>query len=716
MQDKLAMPSLNVVDRHEALGKDPQARREPFLWPKLIGKNSDGIAYGGDYNPEQWAEDIWDEDISLMLKAKVNIVSLGIFAWGKIQPSPLTWDFEWLDRVIDKLAAADISIDLASATAAAPMWLYALHPEILPRGPKGEVINPGSRQSWRPTSPVFKKYALEVCHKLAQRYGGNPAVVAWHLDNEYGWNNRFDYSDDSLRAFRTWCERKYGTVDALNHAWGTDFWSQQVHSFDEVLVPRHVGGNDAFVNPSQQLDFQRFSSDALKQFCIAERDEIKRYCPDKPITTNFMISTDQCAMDYADWSDELNFVSNDHYFVAGEKHLDELTCSDSFVSSVALGEPWMLMENSTSAVNWKPVNSRKKNGELVRDALAHVAMGADGICFFQWRQSRSGAEAFHSSMLPHAGEKSKVFKQVCELGEILEKLSNMGLTHSKVKKARTALIFDADSEWILENKTLPTTKVDHWHDVLAWYRALLDTGERCDVVPMRGAWEDYATVILPSVFLLSEENSVRIRHYVRDGGRVVVNYASAITDDSYHVGSGGYPALLREVLGIRSEEFNILGDVPGEPDSVELSSGAVSKLWQNDVSVTGNEVTVLDRYVGKNARNWELEGTPAITKNVFGKGEAFYMGCDIRHGDLVRFIEENLNGESPAESKLSSGIFCASRQSPKLEYDFYFNRSNEPVALDAQRVKTPLFLFRASKNSDSYLLEKNGVVISCNTK
>ena len=274
-----------------------------FRWPSLLTESGRGIAFGGDYNPDQWPEETLDEDIRLMGEAGVNVVSLAIFSWDKIEPVEGAFTFEWLDHVIDRLGRAGIAVDLASATAAAPLWLYESHPEVLPVDRYGHTVNAGSRQSWQPTSPVFKEYALRLCRRLAEHYKDNPYVTAWHMGNEYGWNNRYDYSDNALAAFRTWCEAKYGTIDALNEAWGTAFWSQHVNSFDEVLLPRHMGG-DAMVNPSQQLDYERFGNDMLLDFYKAERDAIEQICPDKPFTTNFMVSTDQCVMNYAKWADE----------------------------------------------------------------------------------------------------------------------------------------------------------------------------------------------------------------------------------------------------------------------------------------------------------------------------------------------------------------------------------------------------------------------------
>ncbi|RSX49489.1 beta-galactosidase [Bifidobacterium callimiconis] len=698
------------------LGHGPDAVRRPFRWPALLTDNGRGIAYGGDYNPDQWPEDVWDDDVRLMVKAGVNTVALAIFSWDRIQPTEDTWDFDWLDRIIDKLGRAGIAVDLASATAAAPLWLYEKHPEVLPIERNGDVVNAGSRQSWRPTSPVFREYALDLCRRLAEHYKDNPYVTAWHMNNEYGWNNRHDYSDDSLREFRRWCERKYGTIDALNEAWGTAFWSQHVNSFDEVLLPRHMGG-DSMVNPGQMLDYERFGSDCLKEFYKAERDAIEAICPGKPFTTNFMVSTDQCCMDYADWSDDVDFVSNDHYFTAGRDHLDELACSDSLVSGFAQRRPWYLMEHSTSAVQWKPLNSRKRHGQLVRDALAHVALGSDAICFFQWRQSRSGAECFHSAMLPHAGEDSAVYREVCELGGMLRTLSDAGVQGSEVRRSRTAILFDADCEWMTRCETLPSMKLNHWHDVRDWYYAFLDAGVRADVVPLRADWSEYDTIVMPTMINLSEFACDRVRGYVRDGGRVVIGYATGLMDETFHTALGGYPGMLRDVAGVRAEEFNILGPVDGDPDTVGLSSGAIARLWANVVTSVADSAAVLATYEGADAEEWELDGVPALVRNAYGDGEAYYVGCDLDRKALGDFVRGYLAGAGAAEvAAADAAILHTVRETANVCFDFYLPRGKEDVTLESVPGDV-IIAHRCEPNGNGgYTLHRNATLITRTTK
>lgn len=723
----------NDVQIHTGKPAVPTAtpNRQPFAWPKLLTENGRGIAFGGDYNPDQWPEEIWDDDIRLMEKAGVNTVALAIFSWDRIQPTEDRWNFGWLDRIIDKLGKAGIATDLASATATAPLWLYEKHPEVLPCDKFGHPVNAGSRQSWSPTSPVFKEYALTLCRKLAERYGANPYVTAWHMGNEYGWNNRNDYSDNALNAFRLWCERKYGTIGALNQAWGTTFWGQEMNSFDEVLIPRFMGA-DSMVNPSQKLDFERFGNDMLLDFYKAERDAITEICPDKPFTTNFMVSTDQCCMDYADWANEVNFVSNDHYFhEGGEMHLDELACSDALMDSFALGKPWYVMEHSTSAVQWKPLNMRKRKGETVRDSLAHVAMGADAINFFQWRASAFGAESFHSAMVPHAGEDTKLFRQVCELGETLQTLADAGVQGSELERSDTAILFSAESEWATRSQTLPSMKLNHWHDVRDWYRAFLNAGSRADIVPLKYDWSDYKTVVLPTVLILSAVDTRRLADFAAAGGRVVVGYATGLIDENFHTWLGGYPGagngLLRDMLGIRGEEFNILGSgVEGEPEAIRLGAGgevaledaaalngATTRLWQNDVTVTGDRTQVLAMYAGEEADEWELDGMAAVTRNPYGAGEAYFVGCDLDVADLTKLIRTYL--AAPAQSQQSQAntdVLHTVRKSADAAFDFYLPRGKKEVELQGVEGE-PVVLFQTERGEEngSYTVRRNGVLV-----
>ena len=685
-------------------------QRRAYRWPQPLAGQQERIWYGGDYNPDQWPEEVWDDDVRLMKKAGVNLVSVGIFSWAKIETSEGVYDFDWLDRIIDKLGEAGIAVDLASATASPPMWLTQAHPEVLWKDYRGDVCQPGARQHWRPTSPVFREYALKLCRAMAEHYKGNPYVVAWHVSNEYGCHNRFDYSEDAEHAFQQWCEERYGTIDAVNDAWGTAFWAQRMNDFSEIVPPRFIGDGN-FMNPGKLLDFKRFSSDALKAFYIAERDALAEITPNLPLTTNFMVSASGSVLDYDDWGDEVDFVSNDHYFIPGEAHLDELAFSASLVDGIARKDPWFLMEHSTSAVNWREINYRKEPGQLVRDSLAHVAMGADAVCYFQWRQSKAGAEKFHSAMVPHAGEDSAVFRDVCELGADLNKLSDEGILGSKLAKSRVAVVFDYESEWATEHTATPTQHVHHVDEPLAWFRALADQGVTADVVPVRGAWDGYEMVVLPSVYLLSEETTRRVRDYVVGGGRLVVTYYTGISDEKDHVWLGGYPGTIRDVVGVRVEEFMPMGnDFTGVPDRLELSNGAVAHDIADVIGSVDESATVLATF--KDNPWTGMDGVPAIVANTFGEGRSVYVGARLGREGLALSLPEILESLGMAEAGGNDGrVLHVEREGADgSRFVFSLNRTHETVRVPVEgEVVVSSF---ADVDGETASIKPNGVIVT----
>ncbi|MFE7401589.1 beta-galactosidase [Streptomyces sp. NPDC057557] len=637
---------------------------------------SDGrrrLGYGADYNPEQWPREVWEEDVRLMREAGVNIVSLAIFSWARIQPTADTWDFEWLDEVMDLLHAGGIGVDLATATASPPPWLTTAHPEILPVTATGETLWPGARQHWRPTSPVFRTHALRLVRELATRYASHPALVAWHVNNELGCHNVYDYSDDAAHAFRTWLLRRYTTLEALNHAWGTAFWSQRYSDWDQILPPRLAASHP---NPTQQLDFKRFSSDALKDHLFAEREVLRKLTPDVPVTTNFMVMGGIKGMDYADWADSgaIDFVANDHYVTPGPQDRDELSFAANLTSGIAGHRPWFLMEHSTSGVNWQPVNLAKKPGELARDSLLHVAHGADAVCFFQWRQSAAGAEKYHSAMVPHAGSDSELFRSVAELGRTLEALAP--IAGAGREPGRVAVLFDWDSWWTSEHDSHPTSRLDYHREALDWYSALLQLGIRADVVPAhRTDLSSYDVVIAPVLHVVPQPFGKALTRYVEGGGHLVTTYFSGVVDENDHIWLGGYPGALRELLGIRIEEFGPLLDGA----TVDLDNETTGSLWTDRITVTGPDVEVLARY-----RSGTYASRPAITRSTTGHGSAAYVSTRLGAEGLAALLPDLLapagvTSELPDEAR--GVVELTVRRDADSRYLFLVNRGDVSVPL-----------------------------------
>src|SRR5829696_6233213 len=324
-------------------------------WPTAVA----GLCYGGDYNPEQWPETVWPEDVALMREAGVNLVSVGIFSWALLEPKEGSFDMGWLDDVLDLLHRNDISIDLATATASPPPWLSHRYPETLPMTQDGRRLWPGGRQAWCPSSPVFREKALALVEQMAGRYGGHPGLVLWHVSNELGCHNAHCYCDVSAVAFRRWLQQRYGDLDTLNEAWGTAFWSQRYGDWKEILPPRVA---PTFPNPTQQLDFRRFSSDALLQLYEMEKKILREATPDVPITTNFMGFFKP--VDYWKWAAREDLVSDDSYPDPSdpEAHITAAMSRD-LMRSLGDGAPWVLMEQTTVRVNWRERNVPKRPNE-----------------------------------------------------------------------------------------------------------------------------------------------------------------------------------------------------------------------------------------------------------------------------------------------------------------------------------------------------------------
>ncbi|MEU2296910.1 beta-galactosidase [Streptomyces antibioticus] len=626
------------------------------------------LAYGADYNPEQWPRDVWEEDVRLMREAGVTIVSVGIFSWARIQPGPDTWDFGWLDEVMDLLHAGGIGVDLATATASPPPWLTTAHPEILPVTASGETLWPGARQHWRPTSPVFREHALRLVRKIADRYQDHPALVAWHVNNELGCHNVYDHSDDAARAFRVWLRARYGTLDALNHAWGTAFWSQRYSDWEQILPPRLAASHP---NPTQQLDFKRFSSDALKDHLIAERDILKEITPGIPVTTNFMVMGNTKGMNYPDWAGEIDFVSNDHYVHPGPQDRDELSFSANLTSGIASGRPWFLMEHSTSAVNWQSVNVAKRPGDLARDALLHVAHGADAVCYFQWRQSAAGAEKYHSAMVPHAGPDSEVFRAVTDLGATLKALAPVA--GSERESAAVGIVYDWDSWWASEQDSHPTALLEYRQEALDWYSALLALGIRADLVTTRADLSRHRVLIAPVLHMVPAGLAKDLTCYVEQGGHLVTTYFSGIVDENDHVWLGGYPGALRELLGIRVEEF---GPLLAE-ESVELDDASTGTLWTDRITLADPDTEVLAHY-----RTGVHAGRPAITRRTTGAGSASYvstrLGVDGLRALLPRLLEPaGVRSELPEDVRGS--VELTVRAGERGRFLFLVNRTDGTV-------------------------------------
>lgn len=609
-----------------------------------------------------------------MREAGVNLVSIGIFSWALLEPREGEYDFGWLDRLIDLLHANGIRVDLGTPTASPPAWFFAAYPHARVVTREGTVLGFGSRGMACPSSPEYRRASVRIATALAQRYGTHPALALWHVHNEYGAPVSDDYSPASAAAFRLWLHERYGTLDALNTAWGTAFWGQRYGQWEHVQPPAVA---PSVVNPAQRLDFARFTDHQLRACFLAERDAIRAHSA-VPITTNFMAnacpSTDLWA-----WGREVDVVSNDHYLTAADEqgHIGLAMAAD-LTRSVADGRPWILMEHSTSAVNWQPRNVAKRSGELARNAFQHVAHGADAVLFFQWRASRSGAEKFHSAMLPHAGTSSRVWREVTALGADLGRLAEVrdSRVHGDV-----AILWDWESFWAQDLEWRPSVDADHAERLRAWYERLWLDGLTVDMRHPTDDLSGYRLVVAPASYLLTADAAANLDRYVADGGTLVVSYFSAVVDENDAVHAGGYVAPLRQVLGLTVEEFLPLradqqvhltwdGTVADHPATL------VGDVWSDDIALEGADVvsTYLDG---------PAAGRPAITRHPHGTGTGWYVSTRLSVAELAPVLTAAYRDAGLTAAEHAPQLEVVRRHGVDADYLVAVNHGDEAAVLTA---------------------------------
>jgi beta-galactosidase len=663
----------------------------------MIARKVPHMIYGGDYNPEQWPEEIWEEDVRLMREAGVNLVSLGIFSWAKLEPRPDEYDFGWLDRIISLLHENGVMVNLATATASPPPWLAALHPDSLPVTQNGVVLHPGARQHYCPSSAAYKVRAAELVRRIADRYKDHPALGMWHVNNEYGCHVAECYCDASAEHFREWLRTRYGDLDALNEAWGTAFWSQRYGEWREIPPPRSA---PTFANPTQQLDFRRFSSDALLGLYEMEKEILQEATPDIPITTNFMGFFKP--VDYWKWAPREDFVSDDSYPDPSdpEAHIGAAMSRD-LMRSLGGGAPWVLMEQTTVRVNWRKRNVPKRPGEMRLWSYGAVARGAEGIMFFQWRQSKAGAEKFHSAMVPHGPtENSRSWREVsllgAELGRLDELLGARGV-------AETAILLDWESWWALELDSKPSAAVRMREGLYSFYKPLYEAKIPVDFAHPGSDLSTYRLVIAPNLYLVTDDTVDNILQYVSDGGTLLMSFFSGIVDGRDHIRLGGYPAPFRELLGLRIEDFVPMAT--GEANRLDTTDGESygCDMWADLIHLEGAEPQASyteDFYAD----------TPAVTRNVFGEGAAYYLGTrpeELYTKSLLQRVYEEAGVKPTAD--VPPGVDAVRRKTEDASFLFLLNHNKEAVEV---RVPNPgQSLLTGTEHDSQLIVDPLGVAI-----
>jgi beta-galactosidase len=642
------------------------ARPEPEAPVRL----ADGLAFGGDYNPEQWPRHVWDEDVRLMREAGVNLVTLGVFAWGTVEVADGVRDWSWMDDAVELLHRNGIAIDLATPTAAPPQWLLTAHPDIAPVLADGFREPAGGRNAWCPASPVYRRYALRHVAALAERYGRHPAVRLWHVGNELGGGNARCYCDRSAAAFRAWLRHRHGSLDAVNAAWGTAQWGHRYGGWEEIAPPR---GRHGAPNPGLFLDYERYSSDALLAHYLAEKQVLQRHS-DAPVTTNLMVGAGPQVVDYASWAPHTAVAANDHYTGVDDplREQDLAFAGDRMRGMFADRRPWLLMESSTGGPSWQQRNRAKDPGEILRHSLGHVARGADGVMFFQWRASRAGAEQFHSAMLPHTGTRSRVWREVLDLGRCLRSLAEVEGT--LVEPATTAIVVDDAAGWALQHGLKPHRGLRYGRELRTWHRALWQRQTLCDVVPPYADLDGYDLVIVPGLLVVDAEDAARMRAVPERGGSLLVTYLSGVCDRDSQVITGGFPGAFRDVLGAWSDEFYPLQ--AGE--RVALDDGSIVDDWTERVHLDSAEPVV--RYDSSS-----LAGHPAVTRRAVGNGAAWYVSVPLPDDAVDRMVARLADEAALRRTvRADPGVEAVRRVDGERSYLFLLNHTDRDRTVGAE--------------------------------
>ena len=631
-----ASAAASTPQPEQAPGPDAAARRPAPH--ELLGLTSP--AYGGDYNPEQWDEATLAEDLELMAEAGVNLVSLGIFSWARLEPREGTYELDWLVGIVGRLHDAGIAVDLATATASPPAWMASDHPESLPMSADGVRLGLGSRQQYCPSSTVYRERSAALARVLAERLGSHPGVVLWHIGNEYGCHTAECFCPACAQAFRAWLARRYGDVERLNAAWGTDFWSQRYTSLGQVAPPAAM---PTFHNPAQLLDWRRFSDHQLRSLMEAEA-RILREHSNLPVTTNFM--GDFPATDYWRWAESLDVISDDSYpDPADPAAAHELAWAGDLMRGLAGGRPWVLMEQAPGAVQWRGRNSPKRPGQLLLWSLARGAHGADGVLQFQWRQSRRGAETFHSGMVPHAGRASRTWEEVVDTGRALKRL---GVVLGEPVRAEAAVVLDWESQWAMSSTIGPVGFGERFETARAWHRSLWEAGIATDIVPVRADLAGYRLIVVPALFIDYPDLARNLERAAAVGTQVVVVGPSGVVDANAGAVLGGYLGSLRPLLGVRVTDHAALSGPVGQDDVGDFddsrdSRGALVNRVSRAVGTPAAEAWTGLEAAGESLRRvLDRMGTPAPDLRAGGWAE------EVRINEARGGVEAD-QGREPAE-------------------------------------------------------------------
>lgn len=649
-----------------------------------ISRKAGVMLHGADYNPEQWLKypEVLREDIRLMKLAGCNVMSVGIFSWVSLEPEEGVFTFEWLDGVLDSFAENGIYAILATPSGARPAWMSQKYPEVL-RVERNRVHNlHGFRHNHCFTSPVSRQKTAILNAKLAERYSQHPAIIGWHISNEFGGECHCELCQD---AFREWLKVKYNnSLDEVNHAWWATFWSHTYTSWSQIESPAPHGETQVH---GLNLDWRRFISERTIDFCQHEINTVRPYNPELPITTNMHMID---GIDYRELAKILDVVSWDaypdwHYTEDGDDtRLAAWTAMHYDLMRSFKKKPFLLMESTPSLTNWQSVSKLKRPGMHKLSSLQAVAHGSDSVQYFQWRKSRGSSEKFHGAVVDHSGHsETRVFQDVAEVGKTLAGMTEVVGTSTP---AQTAIIFDWDNRWAIKDaQGIRNSGLRYEETVLQHYRALWELGIPVDIIGSGDDLSAYKLVVAPMLYLISEENGKRIEKYVEQGGTFLATYWSGVVNETDLCHLGGFPGPLRRTLGIWAEETEGL-------HSRDLN-GLVMEVG-NKLKLSGDydahEIAELIHLEGAEAlghyRNDFYAGRPALTVNRFGEGNAYHLATRVKdtsfYVELYAAITSKAGITRAMDSELPAGVTAQLRTDGESDYVFVQNFSGSPQTVE----------------------------------
>ncbi|SAD38776.1 glycoside hydrolase family protein [Enterobacter cloacae] len=631
------------------------------------------LLHGADYNPEQWENypGIIEKDIAMMLQAKCNVMSVGIFSWAKLEPREGEYDFAWLDNIIEKLYAAGIHIFLATPSGARPAWMSQKYPEVLRVGRNRVPALHGGRHNHCMSSPVYREKTFTINRLLAERYSHHPAVLGWHISNEYGGECHCSLCQE---RFRDWLKARYKTLDALNHAWWSTFWSHTYTDWSQIESPAPQGEMSIH---GLNLDWRRFNTAQVTDFCQHEVAPLKAANAELPVTTNFM----EYFYDYDYWqlAKAIDFISWDSYPMwHKEKDETQLACYTAMyhdmMRSLKGGKPFVLMESTPSTTNWQPTSKLKKPGMHILSSIQAVAHGADSVQYFQWRKSRGSVEKFHGAVIDHVGHlDTRVGREVTRLGEMLARLPEVAGCRTE---ARVAIVFDQQNRWALDDAEGPRNMgMEYEKTVNEHYRPFWEKGIAVDVIDADGDLSRYALVIAPMLYMVREGFAERAEAFVAAGGHLVTTYWSGVVDETDLCHLGGFPGPLRKLLGIWAEEIDCLGE--GERNLIQgLAGNAAGLQGPYQVRHLCELIHAESAQALATYRDDFYAGRPAVTVNRFGKGKAWHVASrnDLPfQRDFFAGIIDELALPRAVEGDFPPGVVATARTDGETAWVFVQN-------------------------------------------